>query len=223
LIRQNHEIHRSTASGVFKWRSHWRYSVISVVICITVKTLTSTVFLLLVAGCGSPADDPSPLNVAKQSQPCDTTSSPKIDNEPFTLLSEPPDANLDAIATELRAVAADSEFQSHLKQRFASTKLDGQRVVELLEIACYADVQCHAVEYPLRIATLDYVRDNLDAPDVRSAVKWIATSYDSRLPIDAPGDTEGQFRGMLVQGMKIRMTEYARQLLKHHAPSDKSK
>ena len=31
-ITANHEMHRSTASGVFKWRSHWRYSVISDVI-----------------------------------------------------------------------------------------------------------------------------------------------------------------------------------------------
>ena len=64
----------------------------------------------------------------------------------------------------------------------------------MLEIACYADVQCHAVEYPLRVATLDYVRDNLDSPDVRSAVRWIASSYDSQLPMDAPGDTEGHAR-----------------------------
>ena len=92
----------------------------------------------------------------------------------------------------------------------------------MLEIACYADVQCHAVEFPLRVATLDYVRDNLDSPDVRSAVRWIASSYDSQLPMDAPGDTEGHLKGMLVRAMNVRMTQYAIQLLGHRPSADKS-
>ena len=185
------------------------------------KTLSSTVFLLLVAGCGSSVDGPSSLSVAKTTQPSDTASSPKKEDEPYSLLSQPPDADLEDLATKFRTLSVNS--QSYLKKRFASTKLDGQQVVKLLEIACYADVQCHAVEYQLRIATLDYVRDNLDSPDVRSAVVWIASSYESRLPIDAPGDTEGHFKGMLVYAMKVRMTDYARQLLKHHPSADKSK
>ena len=187
------------------------------------KTLSSTVLLLLFVGCGSPSAHPGPLTVAETTQPSDMASSPRNEDKPYSLLSQPPDANLEGLATEFRSLSKDFDSQSFLKQRFASTKLDGQQVIKLLEIACYADVQCHAVEYPLRVATLDYVRDNLDSPDVRSAVRWIASSYDSQLPMDAPGDTEGHLKGMLVRAMNVRMTQYAIQLLGHRPSADKSK
>ncbi len=63
----------------------------------------------------------------------------------------------------------------------------------------------------------------MDAPGVRNAVNWIRESYASRLPLDAPGDDAGHFKGVLVRAMKIRMTEYANELLHPDDSTQKSK
>lgn len=90
--------------------------------------------------------------------------------------------------------------------------VDAQRIVTLLEVACYADVMCHRVESPLRVATLDYVKSNLDAPGNQNALAWIRESYQSGLPLDWPGDETGEFRGMLVKAMRGRLVTYANQV-----------
>lgn len=90
--------------------------------------------------------------------------------------------------------------------------IDAQRIISLMEVACYADVMCHRVEYPLRVATLDYVKSNLDAPGTPNALAWIRESYQSGLPLDVPGDETGEFRGMLVKAMRGRLNEYAKQV-----------
>ncbi|QDT22044.1 hypothetical protein HG66A1_38500 [Gimesia chilikensis] len=96
--------------------------------------------------------------------------------------------------------------------RSPEVPVDAQRIVTLLEVACYADVMCHRVEYPLRVATLDYVKSNLDAPETQNALAWIRESYQSGLPLDAPGDETGEFRGMLVKAMRARLNEYAKRV-----------
>ena len=90
--------------------------------------------------------------------------------------------------------------------------VDAQRIISLMETACYADVMCHRVEYPLRVATLNYVKSYLDSPDTQSALAWIRNSYQSGLPLDAPGDETGELRGLLVKGMRGRLVAYANQL-----------
>lgn len=50
--------------------------------------------------------------------------------------------------------------------------------------------------------------------EIRDPLKWIRSSYVSGLPIDAPGNDSSVFKGMLVDSMKIRMTQYANELLK---------
>lgn len=101
--------------------------------------------------------------------------------------------------------------------------IDGQQTIRLLEIACYADIMCHSIEYPLRVATLDYVESNVNTEGVRDALKWICESYKSDLPLDAPGDDTGQFRGMLVESMRHRLVDYARELLNPEIPSQHRK
>jgi len=96
--------------------------------------------------------------------------------------------------------------------RSPEVPVDAQRIVTLLEVACYADVMCHRVEYPLRVATLDYVKSNLDAPETQNALAWIRESYQSGLPLDAPGDETGEFRGMLVKAMRGRLVAYAKRV-----------
>lgn len=72
---------------------------------------------------------------------------------------------------------------------------------------------CHRIEYPLRVATHDYVRENLDLSDVHDALQWIRTSYKSGLPLNSRDDDTGAFDGVLIESMRIRMTEYAAELL----------
>ena len=91
-------------------------------------------------------------------------------------------------------------------------ELNGQRAISLLETACYADVVCHEMEYPLRVATLDYVKANSDSLEVDDALHWILNDYHSGLPLDSPSDETGDFRGMLVESMQGRLTQYVRQL-----------
>ncbi|QDT28389.1 hypothetical protein Enr10x_37310 [Gimesia panareensis] len=90
--------------------------------------------------------------------------------------------------------------------------VDAQRIITLLEVACYADVMCHRVEYPLRVATLDYVKSNLDAPGTPNALAWIRESYQSGLPLDVPDDETGELRGLLVKSMRGRLNAYANQV-----------
>ncbi|QDT43640.1 hypothetical protein Pan241w_37420 [Gimesia alba] len=91
--------------------------------------------------------------------------------------------------------------------------VDAQRIISLMEIACYADIMCHRIEYPLRVATLDYVKSNIDSQGTKDALHWIRDSYRSGLPLDSPGDETGDFRGLLVKSMQGRLNAYANQLL----------
>lgn len=100
--------------------------------------------------------------------------------------------------------------------------IDAQRILTLMETACYADVMCHKMEYPVRIATLDYVKSNIDSQGTREALRWIRTSYQSGLPLDEPGDETGQFRGLLVKSMQGRLVSYANQLLSSTDPQQGS-
>lgn len=167
------------------------------------KRLPLLAGLLLTAGCVPQHSS----GTAMQSSGRDDRVEPAL----YTVLSAPPDSALDEIGATLSTDGLD--FERQLWERFASSAIHGQRAVSMLELACYADVQCHPVEYPLRIATIDFVREHLDSPGVRDAVIWIRESYESRLPLDAPDDDDGVFRGLLVQAMKVRMTEYANELL----------
>ncbi len=143
---------------------------------------------------------------------------PRVNEKPppqadhlYKVLSKPPDAILD----EWNRIYSSNNklWRQEWTDDVSTVPIDGQRTIELLEIACYADIVCHPVEYPLRVATLEYVGANLDSPDVVNALYWIRTSYRSGFPVDAPGDDPGDFRGLLVQSMKTRLTEYATLLL----------
>jgi hypothetical protein len=115
---------------------------------------------------------------------------------------------------ETRAVSA--AVANEINDRIDASpvvELSGQRAIALLETACYADVVCHEIEYPLRVATLDYVKANRDSQDVDDALLWILSDYHSGLPLDSPGDETGDFRGMLVEAMQGRLTQYVRQLM----------
>ena len=111
---------------------------------------------------------------------------------PYTVLTVFPDRQLDELAHKYSGQSREGgskyNWQAAWKLDHAKTQPDGQRTIELLEIACYADVMCHSVEYPLRIATHDTIQDNLNNPDVRAALEWVRTSYQSGLPQDVPDD-----------------------------------
>lgn len=130
---------------------------------------------------------------------------------PYVVLTHRPDSLLDAMASKY----AGDDWRGRWTEDAALLPIDGQRTIHLLETACYADVQCHRVEYPLRIATLNYIRNHLEAPGVREALQWIRASYKSDLPLEEPDDASGQLNGFLVRAMKVRMTEYADDLLNH--------
>lgn len=135
----------------------------------------------------------------------------QADHSAYKVLSEPPDAILDEWNT---TYSSDNKvWRKDWTDDVSTVPIDGQRTIELLEIACYADIVCHHVEYPLRVATLEYIGANLDSPDVVNALSWICTSYSSGFPVEAPGDDPGGFRELLVQSMKTRLTEYAVLLL----------
>jgi hypothetical protein len=130
----------------------------------------------------------------------------------YVVLSEPPDAILNQMDSSYSA--DNKQWRKEWAEDNSSKSVDGQRALTLLEIACYADVMCHRVEYPLRVATLDYVKENLGSSGVTDSLQWIITSYKSGLPLESPGDETGDFKGMLVDAMKIRLTEYAKELLR---------
>jgi len=129
----------------------------------------------------------------------------------YTVLSEPPDAILDEWCN--RFSSNNKLWRKEWTHDASTLPIDGQRTIKFLEIACYADIVCHQVEYPLRVATLEYISANLHSPDVVTALNWIRTSYRSGLPVDALGDKDGDFKGLLVQSMQARLTEYATLLL----------
>lgn len=98
--------------------------------------------------------------------------------------------------------------------------IDGRRVVELLELAAYADVTCHSIEYPLRVSTLEFVRLHADREDVRRSLEWTRDSYRCKIDGDDGVRDPSTWRPddeLLAQSMEIRMSEYARELL--HEPS----
>ncbi|MGV3484234.1 MAG: hypothetical protein ACO1RT_07440 [Planctomycetaceae bacterium] len=167
------------------------------------KTLPPIAMVLLFAGCyGQPQSVSNDAAIAVE---------PGLTDSPYGVLTVPPDAILDDFDTKYSGDA--QQWGTQWTRDHSAIEMDGQRAIELLEMACYADVICHPVEYPLRVATLDYVRENLDNPGLRDAIRWIRSAYKSGLPLDAPGDESGVFKGVLVQSMKIRMTAYANELL----------
>jgi hypothetical protein len=177
------------------------------------RDLLFLVGLLLTLGC---ADRPTSVS------PVDPTGDAAPVNLPvYTVLTKPPDADLDWMAADYPS--ENEQFRRRWAEDAAAFPTDGQRVIELLEIACYADVMCHRIEYPLRVATLDHVRANIRGEKVADALRWIRTSYDSKLPLDTPGDDTGQTHGILVQGMQIRMREYADELLGSEASTETGK
>lgn len=101
--------------------------------------------------------------------------------------------------------------------------VDAQRILSLMETACYADITCHPVEYPLRISTLNYVKANIDSPGAQNALEWIRSTYRSGLPHDPPGDETGVFHGLLVKAMQGRLNSYAKLLLGSTDPQQSSK
>ena len=166
------------------------------------KLLLPILILFLIAGC------------VEQSKivPMETNQSAISRADTYSVLVAPPDAVLDEMQSKFAGI--NEKWRNEWREATEAIAIDGQRTVTLLEIACYADVMCHTIEYPLRVATHDYIRDNLANPDVRKSLDWIASSYHSDLPARSPGDEEGVFDGVLIKSMEARMTEYANQLLK---------
>jgi hypothetical protein len=92
-----------------------------------------------------------------------------------------------------------------IRETHAAESLDGGEALRLLEIAAYADVTCHAVEYPLRKWTLAHVARFVGTPDVRAELEQIKSSYGPA------------FRHELLDTsapMQSRVREYARSLVK---------
>jgi hypothetical protein len=109
-----------------------------------------------------------------------------------------------------------ADFHVQWTAKNSSLSLNGQRAIE---VACFADVTCHAFEYPLRVATLDYIEENLIKSDVLNTVQWISRAYKSGLPLDAPNEDSGEMRGLLLEAMNTRMVDYAEELLNPRVPS----
>ena len=166
----------------------------------------------MLVGCST--EPPAPRALA---QPEVARSTEKL----FEVLTDAPDAILDEMASKYSG--NNQEWRDAWELDNSKSTLDGQRTIRLLEISCYADVTCHSIEYPIRVATLDYVERNLETEGIRDALKWIRESYKSDLPLDEPGDDTGQFRGMLVDSMRIRMVDYAKDLLNPEIPSQHRK
>lgn len=88
--------------------------------------------------------------------------------------------------------------------------LTGQQTVDLLELAAYADIMCHPIEYPLRKACLKRVRAQMENSNVKHAIEWIRNSYecsisDETLPLGFDND-------MLQESVSGGMREYATKL-----------
>jgi hypothetical protein len=181
--------------------------VTAVVIC-KMRILYAIFGLLLACGCSGTSTSDH-LEVG----PSDAA---EHDQRRYTVMTEPPDAVLSRM--EFDYARDNQEFRRRWVGEAAALPLDGQRAIELLEVACYADVMCHRIEYPLRVATLGYIEENMRTADVEVAVRWVQSSYESDLPVESPGDETGKFRGLLVEAMGIRMAEYAEELLQPRAP-----
>lgn len=138
-------------------------------------------------------------------------------SQQYVVLREEPHSVLERLGKDYPSDFQD--FHRLWTENASSIELDGKRVVELLEIASFADVTCHPVEYRLRVATLDYIESAIDRPGVVESLRWIKSSYKSGLPHEVPGDDEGQFRGLQVESMNIRMRNYANELLSPKVPS----
>ncbi|HCS53515.1 hypothetical protein [Rubinisphaera sp.] len=159
--------------------------------------------ILVAAGCFSQAQ---PARTDSPNKPIPTTA------VSYRVLTDTPVEILDELASNYTGDL--EQWREGWIQSNFTTTLDGQSTIRLLEIACYADVMCHTIEYPLRVVTHDFIRERMDMPEVRSSLEWIRSSYHSGLPLKEPGDTTGDFDGMLVESMNFRMREYANQLLK---------
>lgn len=131
----------------------------------------------------------------------------------YVVLTEVPDALLDEMSSKYSGNKS-QQWREQWKRDNSDVPIDGQRTITLLEVACYADVTCHPVEYPLRVVTLDCFQEHRGVPGVRASLEWIRSSYRSNLPLDSPGDESGAFKGLLVESMNERMTDYAEQLLR---------
>ena len=169
--------------------------------------------IIVVAGCSTP---PAPASKDLSQDKGIARVQPD-----YKLLTEPPDNVLDRMASSYPR--GFNEFRIAWTEQTSSIPLDGQRAIELLEVACYADAMCHAVEYPLRIATLDYIEANLQNTEILEAVQWIPKLYRSQLPLNAPDDDNEQLRGLLVESMNHRMVDYAEELLNPKVPSQHRK
>lgn len=172
------------------------------------KSLLPFPVLLLAIGCLS-QPQASRIDV-----PTEAPHGTKDDS--YAVLSDPPDTILDEMAS--RYSGNNKQWRSEWKEDNSSIPIDGQRALRLLEIAGYADVVCHPIEYPLRVATLDYIKANIDSSGVRDSLKWILTSNKCGLPLEEPGDKTGDFKGVRVEAMKIRLTEYVNELLQSYEP-----
>lgn len=173
------------------------------------RVLLPTVVLLLACGCSGTSSsehvEVGPSDTAEHAPPR------------YAVMAEPPDAVLNRMEADYPR--DNEEFRRRWVEAESAVRLDGQRAIELLEVACYADLTCHRIEYPLRVATLDYLEKNTGTADVEDALRWIQSSYESDLPLDSPGDETGAFRGLLAESMGTRMAEYAEELLRPQSPS----
>jgi hypothetical protein len=173
----------------------------------------SFIIFLLVVGCPAPAASERPATA--------TDENGSHNSARYMTIAKRPDDILDRMWASYPHTF--EEFHTTWTKQASKAQLDGQRAIELLEIASYADVTCHSTEYPLRVATLDYVEANLRRNDVRDAIKWVLRSYKSHLPLESPNDENDQLRGVLVESMNIRMVEYADELLNPKVPSQHRK
>ncbi len=206
-------MHRSRGSAVFlNQASLAATAVMRGVICV-MKSLLPLSIMLLAVGCLSQSKS-ARLDVPKEVQ----TGTKSVSYE---ALSSPPDAILDEM--DLKYSGDNKQWRKEWKEDNSAIPIDGQRVLYLLEVACYADNVCHRIEYPLRVATLDYVKENLTSSGVTDALQWIRSSYKSGLPQEVPGDEKGDFSGMIVDAMNVRLVEYANEVLRSSELTETSK
>lgn len=210
------------------------------------KCITFLAGFLLIAGC---QPDKPTSHAASEQLPAPTSVNYIVLSEPpeplldkMALLYSPDDAAWHGTVVEfvenghpilpyaIKQLQEDEEISPEVAEQILDrfhqspeVPIDAQRIVTLLEVACYADVMCHRVEYPLRVATLDYVKSNLDAPGTQNALAWIRESYQSGLPLDWPGDETGEFRGILVKAMRGRLVTYANQVTEATSADPESK
>lgn len=104
------------------------------------------------------------------------------------------------------------QLESRIAKRFEVLP-STQETFSMLELAAYADLVCHRIEYPLRVATLQHVQLHKDDLGVRNALQWITTSYRSQLKINRFGKTPDAIESSMAQAMNVRMAEYANALL----------